>query len=297
MPGDLQASRRPVRAFAPGKLILFGEHAVVYGYPAIATAVDLGTAVSLQPQQGPTSVRGADIQDPRLDAAIAAILPASGVGVRISTELPVGRGMGSSAALAVALIRAKAAWEGRVADLDECIRQGFVVERIFHGRPSGIDHTVSARGGALYFRRGTAGPQFDAAAIAPLTLVVLDSGVAGDTLALVAAVRSRRPAVDGALQQIGDLVQTMMPALARGDLPGIGAGMNANHGLLQDLGVSTPRLDALVSMARQHGANGAKLAGAGGGGVVIAAHPEPEHLLAEAQARGIEAFTVQISSS
>ncbi|NOY26108.1 MAG: mevalonate kinase, partial [Oligoflexia bacterium] len=171
-------------------MILFGEHAVVYGHPAIAAAVNRGTTVSLQPEQGPTTVHAADIEDARLDAAIAAILPAQGLGVRLSTDLPVGRGMGSSAALAVALVRANAAWEGRVADLGECIRQGFVVERIFHGTPSGIDHTVSARGGAVYFRRGKDGPALSPAKVAPLTLVVLDSGVTGNTKALVAAVRA-----------------------------------------------------------------------------------------------------------
>ena len=106
--------------FAPGKLILSGEHAVVHGHLAIALAVDRGTTVRLEARDGPTHIATSTISDARLDRAIAAMLPAAGLAVHIATDLPVGRGMGSSAALSIALVRARAALEGRVASAEEC---------------------------------------------------------------------------------------------------------------------------------------------------------------------------------
>ncbi len=285
--------RAVAEAHAPGKLILFGEHAVVYGHPAVAAAVDRGTTARLERIAGPTRLLAADVDDARLGDALAAVLPAEGLGVRLRTDLPVGRGMGSSAALAVALVRALAALEGRTADLEECVTRGFAVERVFHGTPSGLDHTVSALGGAVRYVKGQP-PQ--PIAVAPLPLVVLDTGIAGDTGELVAGVRARRPAVDVELDAIGDLVDAMLPALARGDLQTIGAGMRDNQDRLARIGVSCPAVESLVTLAEDAGALGAKLAGAGGGGVVIAVAPDPAPVLAAARARGVEAFAVVVRS-
>lgn len=298
MDGVTPGADGTVQAFAPGKLILLGEHAVVYGHPAVAIAVDRGTTVHLSPVDGPSRVLRADLagaeRDPRLGAAIASQVPALGVGVAIHSTLPVGRGMGSSGALAVALVRAVAAWEGRVADLDECIRRGFEVERVFHGTPSGLDHSVSARGGALSYRRGPDGPRLSPLPVGDLPLVVLDTGRAGDTATLVAAVRARRPAIDPVLAEIGALVTALLPAIAAGDLRTLGQGMTENQRLLRAIGVSTPEVEALLSFAIAQGAHGAKLAGAGGGGVVIALHPDPDGLVRQARGRGIPSFLARV---
>ena len=163
---------------APGKLILCGEHAVVHGQPAIALAVDRSTTVDLVERPGPSTLDVTPIDDARLWGGLRTLLPADGFGVRIRTDLPIGRGMGSSAALAVALIRALAQREGRWADLEECTRLGFLMERVFHGEPSGIDHTVSACGGALLYRRAPDGPVWSRLPVPNLPLVVLDSGLA-----------------------------------------------------------------------------------------------------------------------
>lgn len=280
---------------APGKLILFGEHAVVYGHPALAMAVDRCTTVRLSPGTGPRRVQAAAMEDPRLPIALDALLPSEGVDVQIDTELPVGRGMGSSGSLAVALVRARAVWQGRTASLQECIDEGFRLERLFHGNPSGLDHTVSARGGAVRYRRTAAGLELEPIHLGWLPLVVLDTGKAGDTAALVAAVAARRPAMDPVIQRIGALVEEVGPALARGDLSVVGEAMNENQRLLAQLGVSAPDNDALVAFARSQGALGAKLAGAGGGGVVIALHAHPERLIAAALLAGIAAFSVSVS--
>jgi mevalonate kinase len=188
---------------APGKLILAGEHAVVFGHEAVAVAVDRRTEVWLKQRPGPRTV-DATIDDARLHAALDTVLPVEGVGVRIETALPVGRGMGSSGALAVALLRARAALDGRTASFAELHRDGFAVERVFHGTPSGLDHAVSAHGGAVRYRRSAEGAVLLDPVPAPRwPLVVLDSGRAGDTGAMVAGVRSRRPAIDPTLDAIG----------------------------------------------------------------------------------------------
>ena len=280
---------------APGKLILSGEHAVVYGHQAVAVAVDRGTTVRLRRRPGPTRIERSVLQDHRLRAAIAAVLPPEGLAVDIETELPVGRGMGSSAALAIALLRARAGLEGREADFDELLEGGFTIERVFHGNPSGLDHTVAALGSAVRFRRGEDGPEIVPLGMPQLQLVVLDTGLTGDTRRLVGAVAARRPGIDPTLARIGALTDTLITQLeqqAPADV--LGRLLTENHRLLVEIGVSTPNLDRLVHFALQAGAHGAKLAGAGGGGVVIALVDDPTLLLLAAGKAGVPAFAVTV---
>jgi len=277
-------------AFAPGKLILMGEHAVVYGHPALAMAVERGMTVSLKDRKGPTALVNAQINDPRLAQALLTVLPEEGVGVTINSTLPTGRGMGSSAALAVALGRASLAREGLEADPAEINRRAFKVERVFHGTPSGIDHTVSMLGGALRYWRTESGPQFEAVDLPPLPIVVIDSGIAGNTAEMVAQVAAKQPAAHRDLAEMANLLDGTLPALKKGDWVAVGHAWLENHRLLQAVGVSTPLLDRLVRLAVDAGATGAKLAGAGGGGVVIALAPEPEAVIGQAEAAGFNAF-------
>ena len=293
------------RGWAPGKLILLGEHAVVYGHRAIAVGVDRGTLAEAVSRPGPSGLDASEVvplsgdpvpfpADPRLGPALATVLPKDGVGLRLRSTLPIGRGMGSSASLAIATLRALADLEGRTPGADELIAKGFRIEQVFHGTPLGLDHTVATRGGALAYRRAPSGLEVEPLSLSHLPLVVLDSGEPGDTAALVAGVRARRPAVDPALERIGALVESV---LSPGDfaLDNLGPAMDEDHALLREIGVSTPALDELCALARGAGARGAKLAGAGGGGVVIALAPEPEPLLRAAASRGIPAFVAAIS--
>ena len=277
------------RGFAPGKLILSGEHAVVAGHSCIALAVDRGTTVTLTKREGPTGVDGAP-PDAQLHRALGAILPPIGVGVQLQTTLPIGRGMGSSAALAVALIRARAALDGRTASFEECHRDGFIIERIFHGNPSGVDHTVSAMGGGVRYRRGQ---PIQALPLPPLTLVVMDTGVAGNTAQMVAGVAALPDRAER-LDRIGEITEAVAAAL-HGPPSVLGALLVENHRRLQDIGVSTPALDALVDAALSAGAYGAKLAGAGGGGVALALVADPEPVLSAARALGAQAFVAGVS--
>jgi len=279
-------------AFAPGKLILMGEHAVVYGHPALAMAVDRGLTVNLVEREGPTRLDEEWIDDDRLQSALDAVLPPDGIGVKLESSLPIGRGMGSSAALAVALAKAEMIRTGQPQTTDAINRAAFAVERIFHGSPSGIDHTVSMRGGTLRYQRTEDGPTFEPVTLPALPLVVIDSGTAGNTAEMVAKVAADRPKLDPYLVQIGQLLDATMPALKSGDWKAVGQAWHENHWLLRAIGVSTPVLDQIVRVAEDAGATGAKLAGAGGGGVVIALAPNPAEILNAAAQNGWDAFEV-----
>jgi mevalonate kinase len=230
------------------------------------------------------------------------VLPPTGLAVELSSTLPLGCGMGSSAALAVALVRALARLNGREAAFEEIHARAFAVERAFHGNPSGIDHAVSALGGVVAYRRAPEGPQLQALALpSPLQLVVVDSGAPGDTAEMVARVRARaeEPLVAEALTSIGAHVEMCLPALLNGDLHALGRALSVNHAWLQRLGVSTPRLDVACALLEGNGALGAKLAGAGGGGVCFGLLPGPAAIAPCVDAlalAGFRAFPLQVGA-
>lgn len=271
-----------MRGEACGKLILVGEHAVVYGHPAIAVPVARTTRVQIEPRPGKLTVAH-DLESPRderrLEEALAAVFPEGGVAITVESELPIGCGLGSSAALAVAIARAMGTPEAEVPEL------AMKLERVFHGDPSGLDVAVAARGRTLWFAKGK---PMRVVPTPPCFLVVLDSGTTGDTRQLVEAVAARRPAVEEVLEDIGALVHAARAVLQ--DPISLGELLTENHGLLRQLGVSTPLLDQLVDIAIGAGAYGAKLSGSGGGGVVIALCADPAPLLKAASAAGFEAW-------
>lgn len=273
-----------VSASAPGKVILLGEHAVVFGHRAIAAAVSLATTVTVYRRPGPSRVEETSIRDDRLAAALASVVPSDGIGVRIQSTLPAGCGMGSSAALAIAVVRALARLEGREASLRELVDRGFALERVFHGNPSGLDHTVSASGGALLFRKGS--PAEELRVGKPLRLVIANTGTPSNTAQMVESVRRRNPTE--LIMRLGALVEMAAASIPRGDP--IGGYFTDAHRCLRLIGVSTPELDELCRCMEAAGSTGAKLSGAGGGGIAIAlvdAHTEDAvRRAAETLARG-----------
>lgn len=285
----------PVVGRGLGKLILCGEHAVVYGHAALAFAVDRATEVTVEPRAGRRALTDSDVSDPRLEAALDAVLPAEGLTVRIRSDLPVGRGMGSSAALAAALVRARAALDGARPTFEALFERALPVERVFHGNPSGLDVAVALRGGFLLYRRGPPLQAVPVEVSVPWQVVVLDTGRAGNTADLVAGVASRRPAIDAALERIGALVLDVRAHLP--DPVAVGALLDENQSLLEQIGVSDPDIERLVALARAAGAHGAKLSGAGGGGIVIALVTDPEPVLRAARAAGVTAFTAAIGGA
>ncbi|MCO4743495.1 MAG: mevalonate kinase [Proteobacteria bacterium] len=274
---------------AAGKVILVGEHAVVYGYPALAMGLNLGTTVRLTPAEGPTQVVSRPC-DARLVEAIRAALPESGLAVEVDSEVPIGCGMGSSAALSVALVRAAAAFESVELTNEEVFERSLELEKVFHGTPSGLDNTVAANGGVIRFHRGPPA-RFERLPAPNWRAVVLESGTAGNTAELVAGVRERHPDNAEVLARIGRLVSQAEAVLDQPER--LGPLLTENHRLLVELGVSTPRLNALVELALAHGALGAKMSGAGGGGIVLALVDDPGPLLRAAAEQDIRAHLVR----
>jgi len=274
------------RAEACGKVILLGEHSVVYGKPALAAAVPRALVLTATPHDDarePTSLRipawhldlalTADSEHPVARAALETIGycdgPLRGWSIVGDAGLPAGAGLGSSAALCVALARLAL---GQGADLDTVVEASLVGERVFHGAPSGIDSEVAARGGLLRFVRGEKAEPVRLGATLPL--VIVDSKKERRTAALVAAVRARHDrltmVVRPILEALEQCVLNATHALGDGDLARLGEVMSIAHELLSALGVSSPILDEMCSTALSCDALGAKLTGAGGGGCIVA---------------------------
>lgn len=281
-------------ASAPGKVILCGEHAVVYGHPAIAVPV---TSVAARATVKGRRVAGTEIVTPDLDeqwliderpdhplsTLTERTLRTLGHGdkqaLRITLEstIPIASGMGSGAAIAAALVRGLGRYFA--AELDPALvsRLVYESERHYHGTPSGIDNSVVSYGRPIWFQRS---PDGAAPRIEPLplaeswTLVIGDTGLRAPTRLTVGAVRERRTrdpqGYDALFAAIGQAVATIRQRLLSGAVAGIGPLLDQNHHYLQAIGVSTPELDRLVLAARAAGATGAKLSGGGGGGIMLA---------------------------
>jgi mevalonate kinase len=262
-----------------GKVILLGEHAVVFGHPAIAAGLAASVRAHASPGSGALSAPAwrleAQVGDDSLPGqAVARLLERlqaerGGLDFWLESEVPARAGLGSSAAMAVAIGRAVAARTG--ASETEVLEAVAAAESVFHRTPSGIDAAAASRGRLGSFDRQHGWQEL--ALAAPLELCIGISGKSHDTGALVAQVRDLcegTPAARKVIDTMGEVTRAGMDALAAGDFPALGRLFNLAHGLLTGIGVSCPELDDLVHIARQAGASGAKLTGAGGGGAVIA---------------------------
>jgi mevalonate kinase len=285
-----------IKTSAPAKIILCGEHAVVYGRPAIALPLGDVRAYAeaspsapgaglrfVAPDLGESWVPADSPQHPMSELAAAALAhlgaPAPDLTITLRSDIPIAGGMGSGAAIGAALVRALAAAAGRELPPAEVSALVYASEARYHGTPSGIDNTVIAYERAIWFQRQPLGPPLIAPVSigAPLSLVIGDTGVRSATHMPVGALRTRWQADPAAYEVLFDAVaehvQRAREALAAGDLAGLGAALDANQSLLERMGVSAPELDRLVGAARAAGALGAKLSGAGWGGVMIALAP------------------------
>jgi len=290
-------------AWGSGKLILFGEHAVVYGHPAVAVALPQGLKVQLKvhvdgenpgitcdvarSEQG-HHIRLGDTERMMLNQALIQALvwvQTQGLSLtrsyRLSIEgsLPFKVGLGSSAAIAVATLRVLAKCAGHPPWSEEELFEGAMeMERVFHVKPSGLDHQVSIVGGALCYQRLQERAHCTQLKIAqPLAMALTWVPRQGSTADAVRGVAERREQhraqFDRLFVEIGQLAQQGLIALERGQLTKLGELLNQNHHYLQQLGVSTPRLDMLCQHLRNQGALGAKMSGAGHGGVCLGVFP------------------------
>lgn len=280
-----------VCAIAPGKVILVGEHFVVGGQPAIAAAVEIEARVTAEfignkgvkissKEYGEAFFSFEDEKNgPLYPVYIAAkeVLKitgnARGLNLTIESSIPRAAGMGSSAAVAVATVAAAAKLLGLELSLEKVSEIAYRSETVVHGKPSGIDNTVSTYGGLIFYKRGMSFQQLSSD-VSSVKLVLADSGIERSTGAMVAKVltlRDRYPHIfEHLYNAAGELVYSAKDALEQGDFFRVGQLMNVNHGLLHAIGVSNSKLDLLVHAAREAGALGAKLTGAGGGGFVVA---------------------------
>ena len=278
---------------APGKIILFGEHAVVYGRPAIAVPVTqvramatvadapAGTGIVIRAQDlGREHVVGAptDEQTEPLEMIVRLTLEHLGVRtlphllIAISSTIPIGSGMGSSAAVSASVTRALAQHMGASLSDAEVSSLVYETEILHHGTPSGIDNTVVSYAKPVYFCRGE---ELDTIQVGrPFTVVVGDTGIFSPTKVAVGDVRAAWEADKARYEQlfdaIGEIAARARTAIVRGETSALGPLMDDNQELLRRIQVSSPELERLIASAKEAGAAGAKLCGAGRGGNMIA---------------------------
>ena len=281
-------------ATAPGKVILFGEHAVVYGRAAIAVPVakvkatvtltdaPAGTGCTIAAPDIRAHVSLSDQRQDPLALAVRLALEEAGLEAEpdwqftVRSDIPIAGGMGSGAAVSAALVKAVFAHcdlhDRAQPDRETVNRLVYAVEKLHHTNPSGIDNTVVVYRQPVWFVRGQPPQRFDIAR--PFHLVVADTGIASSTAAVVSDVRraweSERLLYEEIFDGIGEIAAGARRAIVSGNADALGPLMRANQRLLRQLDVSAPELERLIAVAEEAGAAGAKLSGAGRGGNLIA---------------------------
>lgn len=306
---------------APGKVILFGEHAVVYGHPALATVTDQRTYVQVDSGAQRNTVNGHRMHDHHhryLMTAVERCWMGGPVDIQTDGGVPSASGTGSSAALTVAAVSALAAHEG-IYDYATIAQRSFFVERSAQGGGSPTDTSVSTAGGAIAIagHGETLGlgpklwsPTFhepdqedlrwnvERVSIAPMTVVIGNSGVRGRTseeVAKVARAMQRNAMVRDTLQQLGDISRDAVPYLRSGDLVEVGHLMDQAHRALHTIGVNHPAVQGLVDAVRDlPGTFGAKMTGAGGGGSILCLTEQPERAMNAIREAGGIPFAVEV---
>ncbi|MDW8048786.1 MAG: mevalonate kinase [Nitrososphaerota archaeon] len=286
-------------ASAPGKVILFGEHFVVYGKPALATAIDMRVTVKARPRRDARIfVNSIDVKvsgycdgdvihicdgDSKAGRKLEPIFSvvrhfqnvtgkSGGVELEIKSEIPASSGLGSSAAVSVASASALDRLFNTGLSRDEIFKISMEAEKIVHGNPSGIDPAASIYGGFILYQKGKGVERLDLDIDLPI--IIGDTQMersTGEMVNRVSQLRTRYPALIDKIVCLGEEIVTQaLEALKNRNLEALGEIMNINHSLLNAIGVSNMRIERLVQAARDAGALGAKLTGAGGGGCIIA---------------------------
>ncbi len=289
-----------------GKVIMFNEHFVVYGIPAIASAIGSRTIARIEPFDG----KGWSINDGRpatpgykmkkmehqMDS-IERILNSAGIDVNetpikiaLAGDLKAASGVGASAASCAAIARALSHQFGLGFSDDKINEIAYEGEKGYHGTPSGIDNTTATFGGLIWFVKDDPNIITRLTLENPVEIVMGNTGVVANTKAAVEGVRERKEEEPEKYEKIfndaKDLAGNARQALEGYDLESVGRYMNRNHELLQSIEVSSKSLDFLVDIAIDNGAYGAKMTGGGLGGYMVALTPGKE--LQEDVANAIE---------
>ena len=289
-----------VTASAPAKVILFGEHFVVYGEPAIVLAIDrrayaktekrtdkqlhlrsTNLNLSAKIENGNFKVEQGDLKEARMkfepvELAVKKVLEKHGenvgLDVEITSTVPVGAGLGSSAAVVAAVATSVGALLDVQMSKEDIFKITYEAEKAVHGTPSGVDPAISTFGGALLFQMDTGFKPLEIKTDIPL--VIGDTGVERSTRVQVEKVKEiaeKYPQiVEPVMLAAREIVLRAIDACKKNELATLGELMNLNHALLYGVGVSDESLEWLINAARKAGALGAKLTGAGGGGCMIA---------------------------
>ncbi|MEM1537783.1 MAG: mevalonate kinase [Candidatus Nezhaarchaeales archaeon] len=295
--------KRTVTASAPGKCIITGEHFVVHGEPALVMAINRRVYVESRLKEGSDvqiasedlglagcfiddeykpilgGMRGEAVLKPVKAAVMEVFKEAKtvkGLDLRIRSQIPVSSGLGSSAALVVASIAAVSRLLEVELSKEELFKLAVEAEKVVHVKPSGIDPLISIGGGIIAFRREEGFLPVKSPVSLPLVLGNTKTPRStGEMVNRVAKLKEKYPEIiDPLFHSAGRLTIKAIEAVRSGDLVTLGELMNINHELLSAIGVSTPKLDNLVRKAREAGALGAKLTGAGGGGFMVALCPK-----------------------
>jgi hydroxymethylglutaryl-CoA reductase len=298
-----------------GKVILLGEHAVVYGSHGIAAPIPLAVRAKVEdagegvkvliPAWGVEErIQAGAKQRDLLQESIGMLLRELQLAdrpltIKLFPNIPRAMGMGGSAASAVAVIRALVRHFGLKVSEEEVSRLAYESEKIAHGTPSGIDNTLATYGRFILFKKGEPPTMREIKVPRPIPIVLGVTGIESLTAKTVARVREmwqRSPQLyERIFSEVDSLVLQAVVAIEKYDLTQLGDLMNINQGLLNALQVSSPELEALVQIARNNGALGAKLTGGGGGGSVVAVCPESGDRVAAAMKKaGFHAIQSQI---
>lgn len=289
---------------SPAKVILLGEHAVVYGQPAISVAVDLRMRCRIRPDRS-SSLNGTPLTLQNYSYVSACIDKRRSGPMAVTTEadFPSGSGLGSSAAVTVALLAALAKGQGGWRE-DEIARQAFEVESEIQGRASPIDTSTCAHGRGIMVKkmpgegllweisRDTRHWCVHDLDVPEMKLVIGFTGRSAPTGPLVAKVKryvDRTRFASDIIEEIGQVTEEGARRLAMNDLESLGRLMTRDHKLLAILGVSSVELDRLVSAALPY-SYGAKLTGAGGGGSMIALTDRPDKVAEAIKNKGGQPF-------
>ena len=296
---------------APGKVILFGEHAVVFGEPALATAIDMRITVTGK-ISSETTINGRPLEmekKPYIGTCLDMVWKGEPLELRTESELPSAAGMGSSAAVSVATLGLLTSMQDELSN-ESVARTGFEVEMRVQGRASPIDTTTSSNGGAVLVSKRQEDDFLwmiekeerrwflHSRHIPSLSIVVGDTGIKAATGPLVDQVKtyvqSNAPGRD-IIREIGEITLEGVEALKDEDFAKVGELMTRNHNLLGRLGVGHELLDRFVDAVLPV-SYGAKLTGAGGGGSMIALTDNPEEVAQRITDLGGKSFIVQTES-